>query len=71
MDYQIKRLAKTPKKQFDNILSKQNFENSPGFVALVAKNDRVIYRKAFGYANLELNAILPGTSGKETTGFFF
>jgi len=47
--------SQNPEKQFDKILSEQNFENSPGFVALVAKNDQVIYRKAFGYANLELD----------------
>lgn len=50
--------AQNPEKQFDKILSEQNFENSPGFVALVAKNNQVIYRKAFGYANLELDVKL-------------
>lgn len=50
--------GQTPEKQFDKILSEQNFESSPGFVALVAKNDQVIYRKAFGYANLELDVKL-------------
>jgi CubicO group peptidase (beta-lactamase class C family) len=49
-----KAFSQNPEKQFDQILSEQNFENSPGFAVLVAKNDRVIYRKAFGYANLEL-----------------
>ncbi|MCA1760767.1 MAG: beta-lactamase family protein, partial [Bacteroidales bacterium] len=47
--------SQNPEKQFDKILSEQNFENSPGFAVLVAKNDEVIYRKAFGYANLELD----------------
>lgn len=42
-------------KQFDAVLNDQNFENSPGFAILVAKNNKVIYRKAFGYANLELD----------------
>jgi CubicO group peptidase (beta-lactamase class C family) len=54
----IKSYSQNPEKQFDKILSDQNFENSPGFVALVAKNDQVIYRKAFGYANLELDVKL-------------
>jgi CubicO group peptidase (beta-lactamase class C family) len=48
-------LGQNPEKQFDKILSEQNFENSPGFAVLVAKNNEVIYRKAFGYANLELD----------------
>ncbi|TNF43573.1 MAG: serine hydrolase, partial [Bacteroidetes bacterium] len=45
-------------KQFNEVLSGQNFENSPGFAILVAKNNQVIYRKAFGYANLELDVKL-------------
>src|SRR5690606_12870093 len=39
--------------EFDKILNEQNFDKSPGYAVLVAKNDEVIYRKAFGYANLE------------------
>jgi CubicO group peptidase (beta-lactamase class C family) len=50
--------GQTPEKQFDKILSEQNFENSPGFAVLVAKNNKVLYRKAFGYANLELDVKL-------------
>lgn len=50
--------TQNPEKQFDKILSEQNFENSPGFAVLVAKNEKVIYRKAFGYANLELDVKL-------------
>ncbi len=45
-------------KQFDEVLSDQNFENSPGFAILIAKDNQVIYRKAFGYANLELDVKL-------------
>lgn len=45
-------------KQFNDVLSNQDFENSPGFAILVAKNDQIIYRKAFGYANLELDVKL-------------
>jgi CubicO group peptidase (beta-lactamase class C family) len=50
-----KTFSQNHEKQFDKILSEQNFENSPGFAVLVAKNNEVIYRKAFGYANLELD----------------
>jgi CubicO group peptidase (beta-lactamase class C family) len=45
-------------KEFDKILNEQNFDNSPGYAVLVGKNDQVIYRKAFGYANLELDVKL-------------
>ena len=40
-------------KEFDRIVNEQNFENSPGFAVLIAKDTSVIYKKAFGYANLE------------------
>jgi CubicO group peptidase (beta-lactamase class C family) len=49
----IQAFSQNYENQFDKILSGQNFENSPGFSVLVAKNNEVIYRKAFGYANLE------------------
>ncbi|MBN1986724.1 MAG: beta-lactamase family protein, partial [Prolixibacteraceae bacterium] len=39
--------------EFDRIVNEQNFENSPGFAVLIAKDTSVIYKKAFGYANLE------------------
>ena len=45
-------------KQFDEVLRDQNFENSPGFAILIAKDNQVIYRKAFGFANLELDVKL-------------
>ena len=45
-------------KEFDKILNEQNFENTPGYAILIAKNDQVIYRKAYGYANLELDVKL-------------
>ncbi|MGM0619952.1 MAG: serine hydrolase, partial [Bacteroidota bacterium] len=51
--FSIQAFSQNYEKQFDEILNEQNFENSPGFALLVAKNDEVIYRKAFGYANLE------------------
>jgi CubicO group peptidase (beta-lactamase class C family) len=53
-----KAFTQNQEKQFDKILSEQNFENSPGFAVLVAKNNELIYRKAFGYANLELDVKL-------------
>jgi len=40
---------------FDKILSEQFKNNETGAVALVAKNGQVIYSKAFGMSNLELN----------------
>jgi len=40
---------------FDNILSAQFKPGETGCAALVAKNGQIIYKKAFGMANLELN----------------
>ncbi len=40
--------------QFDKLLSEQYKEDGPGVAALVARDGEVIYRKAFGQANLEL-----------------
>jgi CubicO group peptidase (beta-lactamase class C family) len=45
--------SQNPQMEFDKILNEQNFDNSPGYAVLVAKNGEVIYREAFGYANLE------------------
>lgn len=41
--------------EFDKILSAQFKPGETGCAALVAKNGQVIYKKAFGMANLELN----------------
>jgi len=41
--------------QVDQLLSAQYKPGGPGATALIAKNGKVIYRKAFGKANLELN----------------
>ena len=41
--------------KIDEILSEQFKSNETGVAALVAKNGKVIYRKAFGKANLELD----------------
>ncbi|KIC95479.1 serine hydrolase [Flavihumibacter solisilvae] len=42
--------------QFDSLLRKQLSVESPGGTAIVAKDGKIIYRKAFGKANLEVNA---------------
>ena len=41
--------------KFDKILSEQFKVNEPGATVLVASNGKVIYQKAFGMANMELN----------------
>lgn len=41
--------------QLDEMLSAQYKKDGPGAAALIAKNGNVIYRKAFGKANLELD----------------
>lgn len=40
---------------FDKILSEQFKPDEPGVTALVSRNGQIIYKKAFGIANLELN----------------
>ncbi|MEE9408490.1 MAG: serine hydrolase domain-containing protein [Polaribacter sp.] len=47
--------AQSLESKIDNILSKQFKSNESGASALVAKDGEIIYRKAFGKANLELN----------------
>lgn len=42
-------------KQFDDILSEQFKEGEPGAAVLVARNGEIIYKKAFGITNMELN----------------
>jgi CubicO group peptidase (beta-lactamase class C family) len=41
--------------QFDQLLSKQFNANESGATALVARKGQIIYKKAFGMANMELN----------------
>jgi CubicO group peptidase (beta-lactamase class C family) len=41
---------------FDKILSEQFKTNEPGATVLVSRNGQIIYKKAFGMANLELNS---------------
>lgn len=40
---------------FDKILTEQFNPDEPGITALVSRNGQIIYKKAFGMANLELN----------------
>lgn len=42
-------------KQIDAIFTEVYPDNAPGAIVLIAQDDKVIYRKAFGMANLELN----------------
>ncbi|MDD7913132.1 serine hydrolase [Polaribacter ponticola] len=47
--------AQNLESKIDKILNNQFKKNETGVAALVAKNGKVIYRKAFGKANLELD----------------
>lgn len=44
--------------QFDELLADYNEPDSPGATALVYKNGKVLYRKALGMANLELDVLM-------------
>lgn len=48
-------LAKSKSKQMDELLNGLFESNGPGGVALVVKDGKTVYRKAFGMANLELD----------------
>ncbi len=50
-----KTSAQSTEKAIDAIFSEAYPANSPGATVLISKDDKVIYRKAFGMANLELN----------------
>jgi len=47
--------AQKPEKVFDQLIESQYKPGEPGATVLVAKGGEVIYRRAFGMANLELN----------------
>ncbi|MBK8608508.1 MAG: serine hydrolase [Chitinophagaceae bacterium] len=47
--------AQSLETQFDKLLSAEYKPGEPGAAVLIAKNGKVIYRKAFGNADLELN----------------
>lgn len=46
--------AQNLEQEVDAILSEQYEQEGPGATALIYKNGEVVYRKGFGYANLEL-----------------
>lgn len=50
--------AQSLEKKIDNILSQQFDKNETGISVLVAKKGNVVYRKAFGKANLELDVAM-------------
>ena len=47
-------IAQKLSQEFDALMSEVFTTDGPGGVALVVKGDKVLYRKAFGMANLEL-----------------
>ncbi len=47
--------AQNLEKQFDQMLNEQYLPSEPGATALVAVNGKIVYHKAFGMANLELD----------------
>lgn len=47
--------AQTVEQQIDALFAEAYPADKPGATVLIAKDDKVIYRKAFGLANLELN----------------
>ena len=47
--------AQKLEKQFDKMLNEQYLPNEPGATALVAIDGKIVYHKAFGMANLELD----------------
>lgn len=52
--------SQTLESKIDNLLETKYKQDGPGAVALVAKNGNIIYRKAFGKSNLELDvAMIP------------
>lgn len=48
-------LPSTMEAHIDTLFNAAYPNNSPGATVLIAKDDQIIYRKAFGMANLELN----------------
>ncbi len=50
--------AQTVESQIDQLLAAEYKSGGPGAAALIARDGKVIYRKAFGNANLELNVAM-------------
>ena len=44
--------------KLDSILSKHFKSDAPGCAVLVSRKEQVVYRKAFGMADLELNVVM-------------
>ncbi len=53
--YGQSRQDKKLSKSLDELIPKRLTEIAPGCVVMVVKNDKVVYKKAFGKANAELN----------------
>lgn len=47
--------AQSPATEIDSLLSRELQPNEPGCVVLVAKANQILFRKAYGMANVELN----------------
>lgn len=67
---QDKKLSKS----LDELIPKRLIEIAPGCVVMIVKNDKVLYKKAFGIANTELNIPMQpnmlfrtGSMGKQYT----
>lgn len=56
ISYAQGKANKQLQKSLDELLSGQFIENEPGVAVLIAKSGKVIYEKAYGSANIELNA---------------
>jgi CubicO group peptidase (beta-lactamase class C family) len=61
-------------KNLDELIPKRLIEIAPGCVIMIVKNDKVVYKKAFGVANTELNIPMQpnmlfrtGSMGKQYT----
>ena len=53
--FSVALTAQNLEQQVDEILSEQYERQGPGAAALIYKDGDVIYRKGFGYANIELD----------------
>lgn len=51
----IKPKAKTPNEQIDEILANWDTKNTPGAAVAVVKDNKIIFKKGYGLANLEYN----------------
>ena len=49
------KIDKKLSKSLDELIPKRLTEIAPGCVIMIVKNENVIYKKAFGTANIELN----------------